>query len=74
MRRGISNTAALVASLSGRALDRAIEAAGGFHTPPSLNRELRRRMEREERQERKRVVRVDKHGAMVAQAKEGGAV
>ena len=30
-------------------------------------------MEREERQERKRVVRVDKHGAMVAQAKEGGA-
>ena len=60
MRRGISNTAALVASLSDRALDRAIEAAGGFHAPPSPNRELRRRMEREKRKERKREIRAQK--------------
>lgn len=54
MRRGISSKAALVASLAIRHQDKAIEHAGGFAAPAQPNRELRRRMEREGRQEAKR--------------------
>lgn len=54
MRRGISNTAGLVASLAAQQQSKAIEHAGGFTAPAQPNRELRRRMEREARREEKR--------------------
>lgn len=54
MRRGISSTAGLVASLANRHQDKAIEHAGGFAAPEKPNRELRRRMEREARREAKK--------------------
>lgn len=54
MRRGISNTAGLVASLAAQHQSKAIEHAGGFAAPAKPNRELRRRMEREARQAAKR--------------------
>jgi hypothetical protein len=54
MRRGISNTVALVASLASQQQSKAIESAGGFAAPAKPNRELRRRMEREARQAAKR--------------------
>lgn len=53
MRRGISNKYALLTSLAIRHQDKAIEHAGGFAAPEQPNRELRRRMEREARQEAK---------------------
>ncbi|WP_287804124.1 hypothetical protein [Diaphorobacter sp.] len=51
MRRGIRSITGLVASLTARANDKAIEAAGGFEAPAKPNRELRRRMERDARRE-----------------------
>ena len=54
MRRGINSKAVLVASLAIWHQDKVIEHAGGFATPEQPNRELRRRMEREARQEAKR--------------------
>ena len=57
MRRGISNRAALVASLAASlAADqhtKAIEGQGGVWAFDKPNRETRRRMEREQRQEKK---------------------
>lgn len=54
MSRGISNTAALVASLASQQQNKAIESAGGFAAPAKPNSELRRRMAREARQAAKR--------------------
>lgn len=57
MRRGISSTACLVASLAAKHQDKAIWAAGGFAAPAQPNRELRRRMARDARQQAKRAAR-----------------
>lgn len=54
MRRGISSAAGLVANIAAQHQNKAIEHAGGFATQAQPNRELRRRMEREARQEAKR--------------------
>lgn len=57
MRRAISSKSALVASLAGQTQSKAIEAAGGFAAPDQPNRELRRRMARDARQQAKRAAR-----------------
>lgn len=53
MRRGITSTAGLLASIANTKQDKSIEAAGGFWAPEKPNRELRRRMEREAKREQK---------------------
>lgn len=54
MRRGISNKAALVASLSTNAQTKAIEQAGGAWAYDQPNRETRRRMQQEEKRQAKK--------------------
>lgn len=54
MRRGISNKAALVASLATNQQTRAIEQQGGVWAYEQPNRETRRRMEREQRRNAKK--------------------
>lgn len=60
MRRGISNRAALVASLAVNQQTRSIEQQGGVWASEKPNRETRRRMERAERQEAKSRARLEK--------------
>jgi hypothetical protein len=60
MRRGISNQAALVASLVTSQQTRAIEQQGGVWAYEQPNRETRRRMERERRHEAKARARLEK--------------